>query len=118
MSMSFPEIGALNRRITFKAVKTVKNESSGFSNTVTSEFTVWGRVEAVGAQIFWNSSQIDCGITHRIFVRADKGRTYPQDFKNVRTATCDGVVYKIVRVTDVAGAKRFTVLDVRADTVL
>lgn len=117
MSVSLPEIGALNRRITFKAVKTVKNEQSGFTNRVESEFTVWGRVEAVGAQIYWNSSQIDGGITHRIFVRSDRSRTIPQDFSNVRTASCDGVTYKVVRVTDVAGANRFTMLEVRAEYV-
>ena len=115
--MNLPEIGKLNHRVTFQTISTVVNEGSGFTNKVKSEFETWGRIEAVGAQIFWETSQINSTITHRIFVRAVKGRTYPSDFKNVVWAVSEGVKYKIMRVTDVNAAHRFTMLEACADGV-
>lgn len=117
MPMNNLMCGDLNKRVTFETVKTVANKASGFNNQVTDSFTVWGRVEATGTQVFWNTSQIGPGVTNRIFVRAVKGKTYPCDFKNVQWASCEGVKYKILRVMDVNGEHRFTLLECCADGV-
>lgn len=115
--MNEPLCGDLNRRVTFRFVQTKPNSNSGFTNTVSNEFTVWGRVEAVGAQIFWETSQINSTVTHRIFVRAVKGKTYPCDFKNVVWAVCENSRYKVMRVNDLNGEHRFTLLEVCAEGV-
>lgn len=115
--MNFPEIGALNRRITLQRIETVVKPDAQFANRVQTEFTVWGRIESVGSLIFWQTSQINSGITHRIFIRSVKGKTDAFAFKNISWASSEGLRYKIKRVFDLNASQRFTVLEVEADGV-
>jgi hypothetical protein len=81
---------------------------------VTDSYQTWAKIEAVGSMIFWESSQTERAVTHRIFVRAVPGKTYPEDLFGVYAVKGDGLTYKVRRVAAANGGHRFTVLDVEA----
>lgn len=112
-----PLSGDMNSRITFEFRKSVPNTKSGFDEVTTNTFTVWGRIEPVGFQVFWGSAQIEQTVTHRIFVRAIPGKTYPQDLTKLVKVSSEGLKYRVRRVQDVNSAHRFTLLEVQAEGV-
>ena len=112
-----PLSGDMNSRITFEFRKSVPNTKSGFDEVTTNTFTVWGRIEPVGFQVFWSSAQIEQTVTHRIFVRAIPGKTYPQDLTKLVKVSSEGLKYRVRRVQDVNSAHRFTLLEVQAEGV-
>ncbi len=109
--MEMPEIGRLNRRVTISIVSHVPDASAGFSQHIEKQKTVWGRLEVVGAGIYFGTKQIESTVTHRVTVRSVPGRTRPQDLTTASTLTIDGIEYLIRRVADLGGAERFTVID-------
>ncbi len=144
--MNLPNVGDLRHRVTFELRKSVPNDQAGFSNVTTSSFTVWGDIQPVGAQIFWNTSQIETTVTHRVFTRYIEGKTRPQDLTRLsqieETVThrvftryiegktrpqdltrlirivCNGLKYRVRRVSDISGKDRFTVIDVQQEGVV
>lgn len=113
--MNNPEIGALNKRVSFELQQSVPNTMSGFDTVAAQTFEVWGRIEPVGAQIYWGTVQVGDGVTHRVYVRCIKGKTRPQDLTRLVDITCEGIRYRVMRVTDIAGEGRFTVIDVTSE---
>ena len=116
--MNLPNVGDLRRRVTFEMRKSVPNDSAGFSDVTTNSFTVWGDIQPVGAQIFWNTSQIEANVTHRVFTRYIEGKTRPQDLTKLIRIVCNGLKYRVQRVSDIAGKDRFTVIDVQQEGVV
>ena len=116
--MNLPNVGDLRHRVTFELRKSVPNDQAGFSNVTTCTFTVWGNIEPVGAQIFWNTSQIEATVTHRVFTRYIEGKTRPQDLTKLIRIVCNGLKYRVQRVSDIAGKDRFTVIDVQQEGVV
>ena len=114
--MNRPEIGKLNRRVKIFHTMSVPDERLGFSKTAVQEDELWGKLEPVGAGIYFGSKQIESGVTHRVIVRSMPGRTGPRDFKGVTELMVDGVLYRLRRVSDLGGLRRFTVLDVEEKT--
>ena len=115
--MNNPSVGALNKRVRFEFKKTIPNDQAGFTNKTVSEFTVWGRIEPVGSQIFWDAQQLEKGVTHRVYVRSIPGKTRPQDLEKVIRIVCEGLRYRMRRVADIAGEDRFTVIEVQSEGV-
>lgn len=116
--MNLPNVGDLRHRVTFELRKSVPNDQAGFSNVTTSSFTVWGDIQPVGAQIFWNTSQIEVTVTHRVFTRYIEGKTRPQDLTRLIRIVCNGLKYRVRRVSDISGKDRFTVIDVQQEGVV
>lgn len=77
---------------------------------------MWGKLEPVGAGIYFGSKQIESGVTHRVIVRSIAGRTGSRDFKGVTELMVEGVIYRLRRVSDLGGLGRFTVIDVEEKT--
>lgn len=110
--MNIPQIGELRHRVKIFHTLDVPDERLGFSKTAVREDVVWGKLEPVGAGIYFGSKQIESGVTHRVIVRSIDGRTGSRDFKGVTELMIDGVIYRLRRVADLGGLGRFTVLDV------
>lgn len=110
--MKLPAAGELNRRIKFEFLEHVATVGMGFEAKVIKHFDVWGSLEPVGGAFYWGTKQIESGVTHRIFVRAVKGMTRPQDISKTVRIIVDGQSYEVRRVADVAGKELFTVIDV------
>ena len=109
--MILPTIGELNRRASIQAVKTRPTASGKHENAQTPVWTCWAKVEVVGGSTYWNSVQTDEAVTHRIYVRQVSGKTRPQDLPRQIEIDCDGVRYRVKRVTDVNSAERFTMFE-------
>lgn len=114
--MNVPQIGELRHRVKVFHTMDIPDERLGFSKTAVREDEVWGKLEPVGAGIYFGSKQIESGVTHRVIVRSINGRTGARDFKGVTELMVDGVIYRLRRVADLGGLGRFTVLDVEEKT--
>lgn len=109
--MELPKISELRHRVAILVKEDVPTEFNRSQKRVKIRDEVWGKLEAVGAGIFWGAKQIDSGVTHRIYVRAIPGRTRPQDLFGVTDFVVDGMLYRMRRIADLGGAERFTVID-------
>lgn len=110
--MDFPEIGDLSRRVKILVREHIPNRQLGFSPETVCKDEVWGKLEVVGSGMYFGTKQVESTVTHRVYVRRYDGRTRPQDLYGVTELEIDGVRYRVQRVADVAGACRFTVMDV------
>lgn len=110
--MNLPQVGELNRRVKIWLTVHLPDERLGFTQAAVREDEVWGKLEPVGAALYWGAKQVESGVTHRITVRRITGRTRPQDFAGVVELEVDGIRYRVQRVADLGGLNRFTVLDV------
>lgn len=109
--MEFPEIGQLNRRIKITVASHEPDANLGFSPKPKREIVVWGRLETVGAGIYFGTKQVESTVTHRVTIRRINGKTRPQDLTGASTLVIDGIEYLIRRVADLGGARRFTAID-------
>lgn len=110
--MNLPQIGELNRRVKIWLTVHLPDERLGFTQAAVREDEVWGKLEPVGAALYWGAKKVESGVTHRITVRCIAGRTRPQDLGGVTDLEVDGVRYRLRRAADLGGFNRFTVLDV------
>ena len=110
--MDLPEIGSLDRRVRLRVLEHLPNDRMGFSKSTVVKDEVWGKLETAGSGIYFGTKQVSEGVTHRVYVRRYDGRTRPQDVVGITEVEIDGVVYRVRRAADVAGARRFTVFDV------
>jgi SPP1 family predicted phage head-tail adaptor len=104
--MRKPSAGALDRRIALRRWQDQPNSAFGIDQTYDAGVTVWGRIEPVGGSVYYGSKQTGDSVSHRITVRHVTGITAEH------VAECDGVRYRVRRVSDLAGERRFTVLEV------
>ncbi len=94
--------------------------ATGIDETLTLPQPVQADVQPVGALTFWggNGEQIETGITHRIFLRwidyvanADAVlRTTKRRDGTLRTET-----FRVRRVKEICGRKRFAILEVELE---
>ncbi|MFY3130670.1 head-tail adaptor protein [Achromobacter ruhlandii] len=67
------------------------------------------KIEPVGTAVYLAGVQTDDRITHRVFIRAELGAGIDGDCEVVDE---DSLVYRVRRRGDIAGARRFVVLEV------
>lgn len=109
--MILPTIGELNRRCDIYTVRTRPTLAGKHENAEAPVWSCWCKVEVVGGSTYWNSMQTDESTTHRIYVRQVAGKTRPQDLPRQIEIACDGLRYRVKRVTDVNSAERFTLME-------
>lgn len=109
--MMLPLIGELNRRATFTLKKHVPDAKTGFKESEVSTFSVWAKLEVIGASQFWGTTQINKATSHRIWVRRIDGKTRPEDLTRVADVEIDGSKFRIRRVTDSNDDRRFTCIE-------
>lgn len=66
------------------------------------------KVEPVGTAVYLAGVQTDDKITHRVFLRREMALGIDSDCELV----CDSIVYRVRRCSDIAGAQRFSVVEV------
>lgn len=110
--MDFPEIGDLSRRVKILVREHIPNRQNGFSPETVCKDEVWGKLEVVGSGMYFGTKQVESTVTHRVYIRRYEGRTRPQDLYGVTELVIDGVLYRVKRVADAGGERRFTVMDV------
>ena len=101
--MKAPRIGQLHHRV---SIFTWRDVPSGVAS-VTPEFTpfaeCWARLEPVGEMILQGSINAGQAVTHRMIVR------HRRDLTARHVVEYDGQRYRIRRITDLSGERRFTV---------
>ena len=109
--MILPQIGELKWRVKLRVLESVPDRHGGFSKKTLVKDEMWGKLETVGAGIYFGTKQVDSTVTHRVYVRRYDGRTRPQDLAGVVECEIDGQIYRVRRIADAGGERRFTVLD-------
>ncbi len=109
--MILPTIGELNRRCDIFSVKTRPMASGSHENAETPVWSCWCKIEVVGGSVYWDNAQTESAVTHRIYVRRVNGKTRPQDLPRQIEIACDGLRYRVKRITDVNSAQRFTLME-------
>ena len=93
---------------------------NGVDETFSVVAQAWAAVEPVGGLTFWNSTQTDSPVTHHVVLRwVDY---IDNTFAVLRTTTTPGgkfrnEVFRVRRVGEWGGRKRFTILDVELEAV-
>lgn len=109
--MILPTIGELNRRCDIFSVRTRPKASGSHENAETPVWSCWCKVEVIGGSVYWDNAQTETAVTHRIYVRQVVGKTRPQDLPRQIEVECEGLRYRVKRVTDVNSARRFTLME-------
>ena len=110
--MILPLIGELNRRVTGYSVAHAGGSLvAALDRSTIQLFELWGKVSPVGSVSYYESVNLEQTITHRIFLRYIPGTSAPQDLAHLVEVECEGVWYRVRRVSDVNGQHRFTALD-------
>jgi hypothetical protein len=109
--MNVPGAGELNRRAAFYRIDTVSADDSDATNRQTLLCKRWVKIEPVGASVWAGSVQVDEVVTHRIWVRQEKGVTRPQDLTHMIEVESEGIRYLAKRAMDLNGAHTFTLLE-------
>lgn len=104
--MEFPHIGELNRLVQIRRRADQPVDDIEVDSSFPEAVDRWAKIEPVGSVVYAGSVQIDATVTHRVTVRTLAGVT---DHHEVVHGT---TIYRVRRVTDLNGARRFTVLDV------
>ena len=110
--MDLPEIGELNRRVKILVREAKPDDRNRYSQTTVEKDEVWGKLAVVGSGMYFGTKQVNSEVTHRVYIRSYEGRTRPQDLYGVTELVIDGVLYRVKRVADAGGERRFTVMDV------
>lgn len=104
--LPLPRIGELNRRVTLRRRSDAPVGDVDGESLYDESRQRWAKIEPVGAAVYSGSVQIGEAVTHRIWTRYLDGIT---DAHEVVYRTS---VFRVRRVTDANGARRFTVLEV------
>lgn len=106
MAMREPSAGELDRRITLRLRTDIPALDQGLESLFTEQKKRWAKIEPVGTAVFANGVQTDMKITHRVIFYFLKGMS--ESHEVVHGAT----VYRVRRVADMNGNRRFTLLEV------
>lgn len=109
--MKLPAAGDLNRRVKLRKWQDVANAGFGIDATFDPGVTVWASVEPVGSAIFWGTQQVENGVTHRITVRRTAAIN-EVTITGEHVAEYASLRYRVKRVSDLNGERRFVVLEV------
>lgn len=71
----------------------------------------WCKLEVIGGSVYWDNQQTEDAISHRIIIRQCKGNTRPQDLPRLVEVECDGIWYRVKRVTALNAGRWFTLLE-------
>lgn len=111
--MKLPTIGELNRRIQITRINHEPVQETNVQVNAVPVGKIWAKLEPVGGLTYWSSINVNETTTHRIYVRRVEGKTSPEALANITEITCDGILYGVRRVSDVMGARRFTLIEVQ-----
>ena len=106
MTMREPSAGELDRRITLRLRTDIPALDQGLDSLFTDQKRRWAKIEPVGTAVYANGVQTDMKITHRVTFYFLKGMS--ESHEVVHGAT----VYRVRRVADMNGKRRFTLLEV------
>ncbi|WP_042956586.1 phage head closure protein [Pseudomonas brassicacearum] len=101
-----PGASELDRRITIRLRQDAPASDMGLEPIFTDEKQRWARIQPVGSAVYSAGLQIDSKITHRVTFYYLKGMSDAHEVLHGTT------LYRVRRVTDMNGNRRFTVLDV------
>lgn len=104
--MRIPKIGELDRRVLLRERRDYPYRDAEIESEFSEQRSRWAKIEPVGAAVYSGSVQIDDKVTHRVFLRYLDGVT--SDYEVVYR----GQVFRVKRVGDVNGVRRFSVLEV------
>lgn len=106
MPMREPSAGELNRRITLRLRTDIPALHQGLESLFTEQKKRWAKIEPVGTAVYANGVQTDMKITHRVTFYYLKGMSESHEVVQ------GGTVYRVRRVADMNGNRRFTLLEV------
>ena len=106
MAMREPSAGELDRRITLRLRTDTPALDQGLDSLFSDQKKRWAKIEPVGTAVYANGVQTDMKITHRVTFYYLKGMS--ESHEVVHGAT----VYRVRRVADMNGKRRFTLLEV------
>ena len=101
-----PGASELDRRITIRLRQDAPASDMGLEPIFTDEKQRWARIQPVGSAVYSAGLQIDAKITHRVTFYYLKGVSDAHEVLHGAT------LYRVRRVTDMNGNRRFTVLEV------
>ncbi|KVF27641.1 head-tail adaptor protein [Burkholderia vietnamiensis] len=104
--MRIPRAGDLDRRVQLRERRDYPYRDAELESEFPLQKPRWAKIEPVGAAVYSGSVQIDEKVTHRIYLRYLDGVT--SDYEVVHRAQ----VFRVKRVGDLNGVRRFTVLEV------
>lgn len=111
MNPQTPEIGKLNKRVGIYSRSDTPSGSFAINTDFTLVQEVWGGLLPASAGTYWNGKQTGQDVTHRISLRCIPGVTDADSITTELELEIEGMRYRPVRVTDLLGMKRFTVID-------
>ncbi|MGN0896356.1 MAG: head-tail adaptor protein [Succinivibrio sp.] len=109
MSVSKPLSGELNKRISIYSRADIPEDDYSFYEDDTLIQTCWAKIENVGGAIYYGSLNTNSAVTHRVWVRAIKGKTDSCSISVSSIIKYKDRYFKTVRVTDLEGI--FTVIE-------
>lgn len=101
-----PGAAELNRRITIRLRQDAPASDMGLDPTFKDEKRRWARIQPVGTVVYSAGLQIDSKITHRVTFY------YLNGISDAHEVFHGTTLYRVRRVTDMNGNRRFTVLEV------
>jgi len=101
-----PGASELNRRITIRLRQDAPASDMGLAPIFVDQKERWARIQPVGTAVYSAGVQTDSKITHRITFYFLKGISDAHEVLHGTT------LYRVRRVTDMNGDRRFTVLEV------
>lgn len=114
-----PTVGSLRWRVRLARRRQSPDAGSGIDERFEGLTAAWASVEAIGALTFWGAQQADSPVTHRIILR---WVDYLDNTWVVLRTTKGPVafrseVFRVRRVSEWAGRKRWTVLECELEEV-
>lgn len=106
MAMREPSAGELDRRILVRLRSDMPAEDLGLDSVFTDQKNRWAKIEPVGTAVYANGVQTDVKVTHRIIFYFLKGMSEAHEVVHGNS------IYRVRRVADMNGARRFTILEV------
>lgn len=106
MAMREPSAGELDRRITVRLRSDDPAPDLGLDSVFSDQKKRWAKIEPVGTAVYANGVQTDVKITHRVILYYLKGMS------DAHEVVHGGSIYRVKRVADMNGSRRFTVLEV------
>lgn len=106
MAMREPSAGELDRRITLRLRSDTPAPDQGLDSLFTDQKRRWAKIEPVGTAVYANGVQTEVKITHRVIFYYLKGMSDSHEVVH------GGSIYRVKRVADMNGARRFTILEV------
>lgn len=113
--MKLPQIGEMRKRIAVYSVVFASSGTSALAENRTLVLETWAKHEVIGGHNYWDSVNVDETVTDRFIVRYSKELlTNPPNIKRTIELECDGITYRVRRVTDMNGLGRFTAMECEA----